>query len=77
MPMYWRDKVSDWQPIYVDDERPERGRPTLLEDSPKAKRRTADHWRGVQRGWADDAMHHRDALAGLNRRHQEFWRRKS
>lgn len=74
---FWFDKVDDWLPLYQDDERPERERPSRAENSAPAKHRTGDGWQGVVRGWADSALDHQAALRGLNARHREFWRRKS
>jgi hypothetical protein len=78
MSLRWYDRVNDWKPL---PDRSSSDRPTMIDDADDAdwrpRQRTGDHWQGVLRGWADSVLHHQAALAGLNRRHQEFWRRKS
>jgi hypothetical protein len=83
--MYWSDRVSDWKPLYIDDERPVRNKETLAPNPAQVKRddrdpgryhKTADRWLGLLRGWADKAEYHQSLLAALNQRHREFWRRR-
>jgi hypothetical protein len=76
--MYWSDRVDDWRPLYVDDERPVRNLAKATRDDrdPGRYQRTANRWLGLLRGWADKAEYHQSLLAALNQRHREFWRRR-